>query len=176
MFQRDTLERLKQWAAKPKRKPLVLRGARQVGKTTLADELGKTFDTYIKLNLENANHKILFDEYKSMELLLNGIYLTAGKPRVAGSTLIFIDEIQYSSQAIMLLRYFYEEYPEIHIISAGSLLETLMNVAVSFPVGRVEYLAVRPCSFCEFLTAMDKTELVKAVKSQSVPLGVHSAI
>lgn len=176
MFQRDVLEKLKKWKDKPKRKPLVLRGARQVGKTTLVDELGKTFDTYIKLNLENANHKILFEEYKDMELLLNGIYLTAGKPRTSGSTLIFIDEIQYSSQAVMLLRYFYEEYPEIHIISAGSLLETLMNVAVSFPVGRVEYLAVRPCSFCEFLTAMDKTELVKAVKSQSVPLGVHSAI
>ena len=173
MFQRDVLEELKKWSVKSKRKPLILRGARQVGKTTVVDELGKDFEIYIKLNLENPEHIKLFNDYINMETLLTGIYLTTETPKKDVPTLIFIDEIQNSPRAIMLLRYFYEDYPNLHIIAAGSLLETLINAQISFPVGRVEYMAVRPCTFCEFLGAMGKNELVKAIKQLSVPKGIH---
>lgn len=174
MFQRDILESLKKWASKSKHKPLILRGARQVGKTTLVDEFGKGFDTYIKLNLENPSHIKLFEDYVNMETLLAGIFLTMGVTRKKTPTLIFIDEIQNSPRAVMLLRYFYEEYPDIHIIAAGSLLESLISTQISFPVGRVEYMAVRPCSFCEFLVATGNSEHAKTVKQLSIPHGVHS--
>jgi predicted AAA+ superfamily ATPase len=172
------MENLKRWAVKPKRKPLILRGARQVGKTSLVDEFGKNFEIYIKINLENAEHIKLFDDYVNMETLLAGIFLTKNIPRRNVPTLIFIDEIQYSPRAVMLLRYFYEEYDDIHVVAAGSLLETLIDVHISFPVGRVEYLAVRPCNFCEFLGALGKTELEKTVRELSIPSGgaVHSLI
>jgi predicted AAA+ superfamily ATPase len=178
MFQRDIIEYLRRWSAKPKHKPLILRGARQVGKTSLVDEFGKDFEIYIKINLENAEHIKLFDDYINMETLLTGIFLTKEMTRQNVPTLIFIDEIQYSPRAVMLLRYFYEDYPDIHVIAAGSLLETLIDTHISFPVGRVEYLAVRPCNFCEFLGAIGRTELEKAVKGISVPAGmaIHSLI
>jgi predicted AAA+ superfamily ATPase len=175
MFQRSVLENLTRWAAKPNRKPLVLRGARQVGKTTLVEEFAKSFDTFLNLNLENKRAKAMFENDNSMDELLSEIFLFCNKPRdKEGKTLLFIDEIQNSPAAVARLRYFYEDFPEIYVIAAGSLLETLINVQISFPVGRVEYLAVRPCSFCEFLTAMGETELEKAVQRVSVPPAFHS--
>ena len=175
MFQRKALENLKKWAAKPKRKPLILRGARQVGKTTLVDEFAKQFDTYLYLNLENKRAKTLFEEDFSIDELVSQIFLFCNKPREQGKrTLLFIDEIQYSPSAVARLRYFYEDVPDIFVIAAGSLLETLVNTQISFPVGRVEYLAVRPCSFCEFLAAMGEAELEKAVKHHAVPKAIHS--
>ena len=176
MFQRESLEKLKQWAAKSKHKPLILRGARQVGKTTLVDEFAKQFDTYLYLNLENKRAKMLFEEDFSMDELVSQIFLFCNKPRKSGKILLFIDEIQYSSSAVACLRYFYEEVPDLFVIAAGSLLETLISTEISFPVGRVEYLAVRPCSFCEFLAAMGETELEKAVKQHAIPKTIHSKV
>ena len=175
MFQREALENLRKWAAKPKHKPLVLRGARQVGKTTLVDEFSKQFDTYLYLNLENKRAKTLFEEDFSIDELVSQIFLFCNKPREQGkSVLLFIDEIQYSPQAVARLRYFYEDVSDIFVIAAGSLLETLISTQISFPVGRVEYLAIRPCSFCEFLVAMGETELEKAVKQHSISHAIHS--
>jgi len=175
MFQRESLENLKKWAAKSKHKPLVLRGARQVGKTTLVNEFAKQFDTYLYLNLENSRAKALFEDDYSIEELVSQIFLFCNKPREQGkSVLLFIDEIQYSPAAVARLRYFYEDVPDIFVIAAGSLLETLISTQISFPVGRVEYLAIRPCTFCEFLVAMGETELEKAVKQCSIPKAIHS--
>jgi len=175
MFQREALENLKKWATKTRRKPLVLRGARQVGKTTLVNEFAKQFGTYLYLNLESKRAKTLFEEDFSIDELVSQIFLFCNKPREQGkSILLFIDEIQYSPPAVARLRYFYEEVPEIFVIAAGSLLETLISTQISFPVGRVEYLAIRPCSFCEFLVAMGETELEKAVKQYSIPKALHS--
>ena len=174
MFQRESLENLKKWAAKSKRKPLILRGARQVGKTTLVNEFSKQFDTYLYLNLENKRAKMLFEEDFSIDELMSQIFLFCNKPRVQGKVLLFIDEIQYSPSAVTRLRYFYEDVPDLFVIAAGSLLETLISTQISFPVGRVEYLAVRPCSFCEFLMAMGETELEKALKQHSIPKTIHS--
>jgi len=175
MFQREVLVNLKKWAEKTKRKPLILRGARQVGKTTLINEFAKQFDTYLYLNLENIRAKMLFEEDFSIDELVSQIFLFCNKPREQDkSTLLFIDEIQCSPSAVASLRYFYEDVPYIFVIAAGSLLETLINTQISFPVGRVEYLSVRPCSFCEFLVAMGEIELEKTVKQNSVPKAIHS--
>ena len=175
MFQREILGNLKKWAAKPKRKPLILRGARQVGKTTLINEFAKQFGVYLYLNLENKRARMLFDEDFSMEELVSQIFLFCNKPREQGKRiLLFIDEIQYSPSAVARLRYFYEDVPGLFVIAAGSLLETLISAQISFPVGRVEYMAVRPCSFCEFLVAMGETELEKAVRQHTVSQAIHS--
>ena len=175
MFQRKALENLQKWALKPNRKPLVLRGARQVGKTTLVNEFARQFDTYLYLNLENSRANMLFEDDFSMDELVAQIFLFCNKPREQGkSVLLFIDEIQCSSAAVVRLRYFYEETPDLFVVAAGSLLETLINTDISFPVGRVEYLAVRPCSFCEFLVAMGETELEKAIGQHAISKAIHS--
>ncbi|MDL2213502.1 AAA family ATPase [Bacteroides sp. OttesenSCG-928-E20] len=153
MFKRKILQDLSHWADSKYRKPLVLRGARQVGKTTVVNEFGKEFDNYLYINLEKAEAKQLFESSYPIEDLISILFLYTGKSRKAGRTLIFLDEIQNSPNAIAQLRYFYEEAPDIYIISAGSLLESLLDVHISFPVGRVEYMALRPCSFFEFLEA-----------------------
>jgi len=173
MFQRNGIEQLRRWASKVSRKPLVLRGARQVGKTTLIHEFSKDFDTYLYLNLELPQAHSLFESNRNIEEILTGIYLFCDKPITDGKTLLFIDEIQNSSKAVMQLRYFYEKLPDLYVIAAGSLLENLINSQISFPVGRVEYMAVRPCSFDEFLSAMDEKELRKALIETRIPENVH---
>ena len=177
MFQRNVLQQLEKWAHKKTRKPLVLRGARQVGKTTLVHTFGKTFDTYLYLNLERQSAATLFEANQETDLLLTAIHLHCNKARnEKGRTLLFIDEIQVSPQAVAQLRYFYEDTPDLYVIAAGSLLENLIETHISFPVGRVEYMAVRPCCFNEFLGAMGETEIEKALNTISIPEGIHSKI
>ncbi|MDR2010099.1 MAG: AAA family ATPase [Bacteroidales bacterium] len=176
MFERNIIKQLRIWAGGLNRKPLVLRGARQVGKTTLINEFSKDFDTYLYLNLEISQAKELFETEKGIEEILSGIYLYCNKPKTNNKTLLFIDEIQNSTKAIMQLRYFYEQIPELYVIAAGSLLESLIDTHISFPVGRVEYMAIRPCTFDEFLGAMGETEIKKAVVELSVPEVIHNKI
>ena len=107
----------------------------------------------------------LFEMDIPLNDLVNMLFASSGKSQREGSTLIFIDEIQNSPKTIALLRYFYEQRPDLYVIAAGSLLENLVDVNVSFPVGRVMYMALRPCSFYEFLGAIGKTNLL-AVLSQ----------
>ena len=174
MIKRNIIKDLQDWSKQKKRKPLVLRGARQVGKTTLIDEFGKNFAIYLKLNLEEPEHIQLFETYQNMDTLLTGIFLVNGVERREAPTLLFIDEIQNSPRAVSLLRYFYEKTPELHVIAAGSLLESLIGRQISFPVGRVEYMAMHPCSFNEFLGAMEKTELQKAHRAGEIPDALHT--
>ena len=174
MINRNNISDLRAWRKKEKRKPLVLRGARQVGKTTLVDEFGKEFEIYLKLNLEDDDHIYLFDNYQNMDNLLTGIFLINRVERKEVPTLLFIDEIQNSPRAVSLLRYFYEKAPWLYVIAAGSLLETLIDRQISFPVGRVEYLPIYPCSFNEFLGAMGHTELQKAQNICEIPSSVHN--
>jgi predicted AAA+ superfamily ATPase len=176
MFYRNAIEELREWAKRDNRKPLILRGARQVGKTTLVDEFGKDFEIYLKLNLEEPEHLHLFEDYTNMETLLTGIYLINETARKEVPTLLFIDEIQNSPRAVSLLRYFHEKASRLHVIAAGSLLESLIDKHISFPVGRVEYMAVRPCSFNEFLGAMGKIELQKAQGAGAVPPALHQQL
>lgn len=154
MFKRDILTNLEEWATDSHRKPLILRGARQVGKTTVVNEFSKQFDNYLPLNLEKQEASRLFDLPVPLKDLMPLLFAHCGVVRKEGRTLLFIDEIQNSAKAISLLRYFYEELPNIYVIAAGSLLENIVDIHSSFPVGRVQYLALRPCSFREFLQAI----------------------
>src|SRR5665647_152031 len=174
MFQRKSLEGLRDWSLKTKHKPLIIRGARQVGKTTLINEFSKEFDTFLSLNLDKKDEKALFEKEDSAEQILRTIFLLKNQIRVKGRTLLFIDEIQNSPKAVAMLRYFYEDLPDLYVIAAGSLLESLIDNQISFPVGRVEYMALRPCSFLEFLDAMGEKALKQALESASIPAALHN--
>ncbi|MCQ2319983.1 MAG: AAA family ATPase [Bacteroidales bacterium] len=151
VIQRNTLNKLRAWRLSETRKPLVLRGARQVGKTTLVKEFAKEYDIFLHLNLEKEDDCALFEANNDVNLLIQAIFMHKRQQQRNGSTLLFIDEIQNSRRAVAMLRYFYEEANHIHVIAAGSLLETVMDLRkISFPVGRVEFMALRPCSFTEF--------------------------
>lgn len=165
MFRRNIISKLEAWKQDKKHKPLILRGARQVGKTTVVNEFGSQFDNYLYFNLERNENAKLFEMEIPLDDLVNMLYASVGKVKKEGTTLVFIDEIQNSPRTIALLRYFYEQRPDLYVIAAGSLLENLVDVKVSFPVGRVQYLALRPCSFSEFLGAIGKNNLL-AVLSQ----------
>jgi len=171
MIHRYALDYLNEWAKDTDRKPLVLRGARQVGKTTLVSEFSKYYDVYLKLNLDKSKDRKLFDDFDDVDLLIDAIYLHNRTQKKNTTTLLFIDEIQNSPKAVAILRYFYEEHPWLHIIAAGSLLESLIDSHIAFPVGRVEYLALHPCSFIEFLDGISEDfdrELVENFAVDSV--------
>lgn len=170
MFYRTALQYLKQWINKQKRKPLILRGARQVGKTTLVELCAHDFDQAIFLNLEKSEHLALFTTPLSFEQRLKSIFFHFNLSRDnSKKTLVFIDEIQYSKHAIESIRLFYEEAPDLYVIAAGSLLETLLETEVSFPVGRVEYLFLQPVTFPEFLLAMQETNALDAFNTVPIP-------
>lgn len=174
MFRRIALENLREWALKAERKPLVLRGARQVGKTTLVEMFAADFDHYIYLNLEEKDNAELFATDSTFDDLLAGIFFKAKLPVDSPRTLIFIDEIQTEPKAVQALRYFYEKRPDLYVIAAGSLLESLMGRHISFPVGRVEYMALHPCTFVEFLSAIGEEMLASQVEKVAVPQSLHS--
>jgi uncharacterized protein len=174
MFDRIAIQYLRQWAEKEERKPLVLRGARQVGKTTLVRLFAREFDTFIYMNLEEKENAELFAADYSFEDLQAGIYLKANVLQDSSKrTLIFIDEIQNEPKAVQTLRYFYEKRPDIYVIAAGSLLESLMGRHISFPVGRVEYMALHPCTFVEFLHAMGQNLMADSIEKISLPASLH---
>jgi len=173
MFKREIITEFKKWAARKDRKPLVLRGARQVGKTTVVEIFSKDFDQYIYLNLEKPEERILFENSYPFQDFLMTIFLYSGKTRKKGKTLIFIDEIQNSSKAVALLRYFYEEAKDLYVITAGSLFESILDRNISFPVGRVEYMVLHPCSFREFLNASGENESLNLLDEDLVPEYAH---
>jgi predicted AAA+ superfamily ATPase len=176
MFNRDITRELKKWAAKPNRKPLILRGARQVGKTTAVNLFSEDFDQYIYLNLEKEEQREIFEKKYPFPDLLTTLFIFAQKKRNGGKTLIFIDEIQNSPKAVALLRYFHEEANDLFVIAAGSLLESILDKNVSFPVGRVEFMALRPCSFREFLFATQNNQLIEILEKPQVPDFLHDQL
>lgn len=175
MFRRNALDWLDQWKNKENRKPLVIRGARQVGKTSLVKEFGKQFDTFVSFNLETADDLALFKKEIPVLDLFDLMLAVRGKKK-DGSVLLFIDEIQNSPVAIKMLRYFYEDLPEVYVIAAGSLLETMLDRQIAFPVGRVEYMALRPCSFDEFLGAIGEPVIQEMVRGGKVAEALHSKV
>jgi len=157
VFKRDIANYLHLWRNRKSRKPLVLRGARQVGKTTLIQDFSKGYRHSIHLNLEKTSDRFYFEEYSQVGDAVDALFLKHNIPaRESDQTLLFIDEIQESPQAIQQLRYFYEEFPELNVIAAGSLLEFAMKKVRNFPVGRVEYLYMHPLNFSEFLNAVNQ--------------------
>lgn len=167
-YNRSIEEKMKVWSQSPFRKPLVLRGARQVGKTTAVKQFARNFHQFVSLNLETEDAK-MFEGERSIHRLVDRIFFEKQALKDETDTLIFIDEIQEVPAALNMLRYFYEEYPQYHVIAAGSLLESLFNQNVSFPVGRVDYLYMYPFSFAEFLEAMGEKAALTAYATVPVP-------
>jgi uncharacterized protein len=155
------------WKNDTFKKPLLLRGARQVGKSTAVRNLGKTFLYFIEINLEdNLFLQELFnDNNNTIEIICNKIEIVFNIPIEEGKTLLFLDEIQACPKAISALRYFYEQKPNLQLIAAGSLLEFALETLPSFGVGRIRTLFIYPLSFDEFLVAMNENRLLELKKS-----------
>jgi hypothetical protein len=155
---------------------LVIRGARQVGKTTLVKEFAKEFDEFVMLNLERTDDKRIFEIAETPQQVMEILRLTrlhTDATVASAKILLFIDEIQSEPKAIGMLRYFYEDMPQLFVIAAGSRLQELFKTGVSFPVGRVEYISMRPCSFDEFLFGVGESELAGMVQNVKVPPLLH---
>lgn len=153
-YQRKIDNDLQTWKNAPRRKPLLIRGARQVGKSSAVRKLGESFKYFVEVNLEKRPAlKAFFTEDIDVKKTCANLSATTGIPIIAGETLLFIDEIQSCVPAIMSLRYFKEDYPELHVIAAGSLLEFALEEVPSFAVGRIRSLYMYPFSFDEFLSA-----------------------
>jgi uncharacterized protein len=158
------------WAAEDDRKPLVLRGARQTGKSSSVRHLGRSFDLFLELNLERFEDLALVRASRSPADLLKALAARHNVAAFPERTLLFLDEIQESPEAIHWLRFFYEDHPQLSVVAAGSLLEVrLQERGFSFPVGRVTFRTLRPLSFQEFLHALGKDVLARSLREGAVP-------
>ena len=156
------------WKTQTFRKPLIIRGARQVGKTFSISRFGETcFKSLIKLDFERDRsiHKIFAQDLSARKILKN-IEIFSETKIIPGKTLLFFDEIQECERALLSLRYFYEEMPDFHVIAAGSMLEFALG-KISFPVGRVSFEWMQPMTFSEFLNASGKNILAEQLPSIS---------
>ena len=168
---------LEDWKVNPRRKPLILRGARQVGKTTLVDDFSKVYTNRIFLNLERPADLQYFKDFQDVSTLVEALFARQSIPSdLMGSTLLFIDEIQESPEAIALLRYFYEDLPALHVIAAGSLLEHVMQKVKNFPVGRVQYLYIFPLNFLEYLVAKNHSGALEEIDKIPIKDYAHSLL
>ena len=154
---------LLEWKNSERRKPLLLRGARQVGKSWAVEHLGETFEHFIEVNFEKSPRMLdVFQKIHDVRELAANLGIYYNTPVIPGRTLLFLDEIQKSPDAIQSLWSFKEDYPELHVVAAGSLLEFALQELPSFGVGRIRSLFVYPFSFDEFLAAEGKAAWVKA--------------
>ena len=154
---------LSEWATRPIHKPILLRGARQVGKSTAVRHLGESFKYYVEINLEKQSNYIdLFKKDLDVTRIVPQMAAMCGTPIVPNETLLFIDEIQESQEAIMALRYFKEDMPNLHVIAAGSLLEFVLDEIPTFGVGRIHSMYMFPMTFDEFLLANGEQLLLDA--------------
>ena len=165
---RYAMENLREWKNRKNRKPLIIEGARQVGKTWLMKEFGRqeyTNTVYINFD-SNSRMAELFSADLDITRILRGIEIYTGKKINSEDTLIIFDEVQEVPKALSSLKYFYEDAPEYHVICAGSLLGIALHGGTSFPVGKVEFMKLFPMSFREFLTAMGKEQYVELLEQK----------
>lgn len=175
-MKRDKIKYLRKWRHDPIRAPLLLRGARQVGKSWLIETFGQEFDHYIEINFEkNKRALALFTEHIDIPELLKRLHVYTNKPIIPGQTLLFLDEIQECPNALTYLRYFKEDYPQLHVIAAGSLIDFTLE-KMGMPVGRVEYLYLYPLSFMEFLTAIGYDHLREPILNQQIDAATHQLL
>ena len=178
---RDIDKTLAEWKNEVGRKPILLRGVHQCGKTSAVRALAESFDSYVEINLEKQPALCaLFDGDIDINKILSQIELRYGKPVSAGKTLLFIDEIQECPRAITALRYFYEDAPDLHVIAAGSLLEFVLGskrqkAKVDFPVGRIRSIYMYPFSFAEFLRGTGKGALADYLSNLNISSGENLA-
>lgn len=156
-LKRNALQSLLDWKSSEERKPMVLKGARQVGKTWLMKEFGKNYyDSYVYFNFDEEDElKSIFETNKNPHRIIELLSMIVGKKILPGETLIIFDEIQECPEALNTLKYFKEKANEYHVISAGSLLDTLLAKPKTYPVGMVNLLDIFPLRFDEFLEAVD---------------------
>lgn len=167
---------LLQWKHDSRRKPLLLRGARQIGKTFSVRQLGKTFEDCVEINLElqtDAHH--VFTKDLDPHRILRELSLIAQRPITPGKTLLFLDEVQVVPAAITALRYFYELIPELHIIAAGSLLDFAIE-QVGIPVGRIDSLFMYPLSFIEYLVAVGHGMIADEILHHTIEQEMSSVV
>lgn len=165
---RDKIDELKSWKEGAFRKPLILRGARQVGKTWLLKEFAQTsYAKYVYVNFEEtpALQNLFLNDF-NIERILTVLQIHAQTTITAGNTLIVFDEIQAAEQGITSLKYFCENAPQYHIVAADSLLGMGLHNRVSFPVGKVDFMDLRPLSFREFLMSLNETALAEVLKKK----------
>lgn len=167
-IERKIDKELSEWKNQQERMPLLLRGARQVGKTSSVRHLGQQFKNYVEVDLNrHEDYHAFFGSGLSPQEICRQLSFAENKPIVPGETLLFIDEIQACPAAINSLRYFYEQYPELHVVAAGSLLEFVLAELPSFGVGRVRSAFMYPLCFEEFLTACGERLLAEAYREAS---------
>ena len=167
-MERFALQELIKWKANINRKPLIIRGARQVGKTWLMKEFGQRFyDHAIYIGFDNnPEMKELFSTDYRVERIIKGIEMVSKTQIDPKNTLLIFDEIQEAPTALTSLKYFYENAPQYQIVAAGSLLGVAMHEGTSFPVGKVDFLELYPLTYQEFLLAHGCDELVKCLNDQ----------
>jgi predicted AAA+ superfamily ATPase len=166
---RNIDKELNAWGKEKEGKPLLIRGARQVGKSTAVKELSKQFEYFLEVNFEEQRqvHKLFEGNLEPKELCEN-LSILYNIPIIPRKTLLFFDEIQSCIPAISSLRFFYEKYPELHVIAAGSLLEFALSEIPSYGVGRIRSLFVYPLSFDEYLTGIGEKLLLEAKKKATL--------
>ena len=182
-MKRDVYKKLLEWKKSKRRKPLILRGARQVGKTYILKEFGeKEYANQIYINFEeDTKIKEVFSEDLTVEKIIEYLEIYSHQKITPGQTLLFFDEIQSSPQILKSLKYFNEKFNEYHIVTAGSLLGVSLSGAQSFPVGKVNFLDIYPLSFEEFASAIGKSKMLSLLpelkKSQKkVPEPFHKEL
>lgn len=161
-YQRIIDKYLEEWMNDAERKPLLLRGARQVGKSTAVRHLAEKFDIFVEINFEKTpEYKAVFEQNLNVERIVSEIGALADKEIIIGKTLLFLDEIQMCPKAIMALRFFKEDMRQLHVVAAGSLLEFALEELPSFGVGRIHSMYMYPMTFDEFLIAQGNQQLIK---------------
>lgn len=176
MYYRNILQELQLWRLSKSRKPLLIRGARQVGKTTVINEFARHYQQYIYLNLERKEDAVIFQNYARFSTLVEAVFFLKDKDIQQTDTLIFIDEIQEVPEAVNLLRYFLEDFPQFHVIAAGSLLEAVLNENITMPVGRIEYKVLRPMAFNEFLEALGEKSALQQYNTVPIAEFAHQKL
>jgi len=167
-MKRSVEEKLLKWKSKDDRKVLLLRGARQVGKTYSVRKLGENFKYFIEVNFElDREVSILFERSLSPKQICEKLSLYYNLPVIAGETLLFFDEIQVCENAIKSLRFFYELMPALHVVAAGSLLEFVMSEIPSFGIGRIQSMFMFPLTFDEFLIAKGEKNTSEMIRNSS---------
>lgn len=178
-MERAALRQLVEWKEKSDRKPLIVQGARQVGKTWLMTEFGKRYFKKTASFVFEKNEPLqnLFSADLNVERILDGLSILAGFKITPNDTLIVFDEIQECPNALTSLKYFCENAPQYAVIAAGSMLGAALHSGVSFPVGKVEFMTLHPMSFYEFLSALGEDMKIEALKKtpltcfrRSIPL------
>ncbi len=173
---------LAEWASRKSHKPLLLRGARQVGKSTAVHHLAESFESYVEINFEKQSSYIPLFQTKDIDVkqIVSQMSAMAGKRIEPGRTLLFLDEVQACPEAIMSLRYFKEDLPELHVVAAGSLLEFALEELPTFGVGRIHSIFVFPMTFDEFLIANGEQLLMeardKASNAQPLPQPLYEKL